>query len=108
MSGFCLVALLEGEYLQSLPVLKQRTHIGRPLEHLTLAIKQPSHDARKRVARGFDTLEAMLSRCEFDVEFSRLLRLELLSAKTAMRRDDEQCRDLSCLKSCGSEGCGVS
>lgn len=47
-SDLGLPALLEGEYRHSIPQARQREHIGRALEHLTLARKHPSHEARRR------------------------------------------------------------
>lgn len=48
LSDFGLPALLDGEYRQSMPQARQREHIGLAFEHLTLAKKQPSHEARSR------------------------------------------------------------
>jgi hypothetical protein len=36
-----------------MPQARHREHIGRALEHLTFARKQPSQDARSRCWRGF-------------------------------------------------------
>lgn len=53
LSDFGLPALLDGEYRHSMPQARQREHIGLAFEHLTLAKKQPSHDARSRGWRIF-------------------------------------------------------
>lgn len=55
-SDFGLPALLEGEYLQSMPQARHLEQIGLALEHLTLARKQPSQDARRRGWRSFEEL----------------------------------------------------
>lgn len=46
------VVRLEGEYWHIRPTVRQREHMGRALEHLTLARKQPSQDARSRGLEG--------------------------------------------------------
>lgn len=50
--AFGLPALEDGLYLQSVPQVRQREHMGRALLHLTFAKKQPSQLARKRWMRG--------------------------------------------------------
>ena len=50
--AFGLPALEDGLYLQSVPQVRQREHIGRALLHLTLAKKHPSQLARRRWMRG--------------------------------------------------------
>jgi len=44
-SDFGLPARDDGLYLQSVPQVRHRKHIGRDLLHLTLARKQLSHEA---------------------------------------------------------------
>ena len=43
---------LDGEYRHTRPTARQREQTGRALEHLTLARKQPSQEARRRGWRG--------------------------------------------------------
>lgn len=66
-SDLGLPARLEGEYRHSMPQAKQREHIGRALEHLTLAKKHPSHEARSRGWRAF-VEEAMVMPIAIDVK----------------------------------------
>ncbi len=61
LSDLGFPALLDGEYRHSIPQARHREHIGRALEHLTLARKQPSQEARSRCWRGFD--DAMVHKC---------------------------------------------
>ena len=56
LSALGFPARLEGEYRHSIPQVRQREQIGLALEHLTLARKHPSHDARRRGCRGFEVL----------------------------------------------------
>lgn len=42
----------DGEYRHTRPTVRQREQTGRALEHLTLAMKQPSQEARRRGWRG--------------------------------------------------------
>lgn len=47
-SALGLPARLEGEYRHSMPHARHREQMGLALEHLTLARKHPSHEARRR------------------------------------------------------------
>lgn len=58
-SAFGFPALLDGEYRHSRPQAKHLEHKGLALEHLTLAKKQPSQDARRRGGRVLE-LEDMM------------------------------------------------
>ena len=48
---FFLPARAEGLYEHSEPLVKQRLHIGRPLPHLTLAVKHASQDSLSLIPR---------------------------------------------------------
>jgi hypothetical protein len=52
LSDLGFPARLDGEYRHSIPQVKHREQTGLALEHLTLAKKQPSQDARRRGCRG--------------------------------------------------------
>jgi len=64
LSDLGLPALLEGEYRHSMPQERHLEHMGRALEHLTLARKHPSQDARRRGWRGFDELAIYIKRMD--------------------------------------------